>query len=87
MFKLVSGAVWATEQEKENIKMPSKTTGEKIIVDEAYLQQEGDQFLELKTEAHVCEIAKEGAIRRVGMDGKEIRVEPTRKEKDEGMEI
>ena len=58
-----------------------------MILDKAYLQQEWNQFLELKASSHICEIAKEGAVKRIGMDGREIKVEEKIQEKDKGMEI
>ncbi len=70
----------------KKIEIPSEKAGEKRIVTYIDLQQEMTQFLELQTNTHRCELAREGRIKRLAKDGKVILTDKEKREQDSDRE-
>lgn len=66
----------------KKIEIPSEKAGEKRVVTDVDLQQQTAQFLELQTNSHRCELAKEGGMKRRAKDGTIILTDKEKREQD-----
>ena len=82
-MKMVYGPVLP---EEKKIEIPSKKAGEKRIVTQIDLQNELTEFLELQANSHICELAREGRMKKKKKDGKIILTdkEKSAQESDRG---
>lgn len=79
-MKIVYGPVHPVVKKEEMIKIPSEKAGEKRIVTLIDLQNELTEFLELQTNSHICELARDARMTRLTKEGKIILTDKEKRE-------